>query len=155
PIVAVQASLRHAALLEPEDKAGVAMLTGNLLDEGTTKHTGQQIAQAIEDVGGVLTLHSSGGGVKVLTPQRSLGLGLLFECLRDANFPKQAFAREREKQLSEIDDAEQRPELKASMMFRKLVYGKHPLGRPSLGTRATVEKLTPEDCAAYYKKVFV
>jgi zinc protease len=142
-------------LLEPEDKAGVAMLTGNLLDEGTAKHTGEQIAEMIEDVGGTLSLSSSGGGVKILTPQKSLGLGLLFECLTQANFPKESVAREREKLLNEIDDAEQRPDLKASMTYRKLVYGKHPLGRPSFGSRATVEKLTPEDCAAHHKKVFV
>src|SRR5439155_18895545 len=63
PIVVAQASLRHAALLEPEDKAGVAMLTGNLLDEGTSKHTGPQIAEMIEDVGGTLNVNASGGGV--------------------------------------------------------------------------------------------
>jgi zinc protease len=41
------------------------------------------------------------------------------------------------------------------MTYRKLVYGKHPLGRPGFGSRATVEKLTAEDCAAFHKKVFV
>jgi zinc protease len=155
PIVVARASVRYASLFEPDDKAGVAMLTGNLLDEGSDKHTGTQIAEMIEDVGGLLSLTSSGGEVKVLTPQKSLGLGLLFECLTRSNFPKESFARERAKLLNEIDDAEQRPEMKASMTYRKLVYGKHPFGRPSFGSRATVEKLTPEDCAAYHKKVFV
>ncbi|HEY1861934.1 MAG TPA: pitrilysin family protein, partial [Gemmataceae bacterium] len=155
PIVAAHASVHNAGLHESEDKAGVAVLMGNLLDEGTTKHTGPQIAEMIEGVGGVLNLSSTGGAVKVLTPQRSLGLGLLFECLKDANFPKDSFSREREKLLNEIDDAEQRPDMKASMTYRKLVYGKHPFGRPSFGTRATVEKLTPEDCAAFHKKIFV
>jgi zinc protease len=41
------------------------------------------------------------------------------------------------------------------MLYRELVYGKHPLGRPSMGKRKTVEPLTPEDCAAFYKRVFV
>jgi zinc protease len=155
PIVVAQATVRNSGFHEPEEKAGVATLMGNLLDEGTSKHTGPQIAEMIEDVGGILNLNSAGGSVRVLTPQRSLGLGLLFECLQDAQFPKDAFAREREKLLNEIDDAEQRPDLKARMTYRKLVYGKHPLGRPSFGTRPTVEKLTPEDCVAFHKQVFV
>ena len=35
------------------------------------------------------------------------------------------------------------------------VYGKHPRGRPSLGTVKTVETLTPADCVAFHQKVFV
>src|SRR5262249_9199026 len=35
-----------------------------------------------------------------------------------------------------------------------LVYGNHPFGRPSYGTRATVEKLTPADCKAFHKLAF-
>jgi zinc protease len=128
---------------------------GSLLDEGTAKHSGPEIAGMIESVGGSLSLSSSGGSVKVLAPQRDLGLSLLFECLTQANFPKDAFAREKAKQLNEIDDAEQRPDLKAQTTYRKMVYGKHPLGRPALGTRASVEKLTADDCAAIYKKVFI
>ena len=31
-------------LREPAEKAGVAALTGSLLEEGTDKHTGKQIA---------------------------------------------------------------------------------------------------------------
>jgi zinc protease len=155
PILVAEAAVRHVQLLEPADKAGVATLTGALLDEGTTKHGGPEIAELIEDVGGALSLSSSGGRVRVLAPHRRLGLGLLFECLTDANFPKEAFARERERQLAEIAQAEQQPESKALLAFRRLVYGKHPLGRSSLGTRKTVEALTPDDCAAFRRRVFV
>src|SRR5262249_29917262 len=90
PIVVAEALVQHVQLLEPEDKAGVAALTGYLLDEGTAKHTGAQIAEIIEDVGGTLSLSSGGGSVRVLAPHRHLGLELLLECLKDANFPKQA-----------------------------------------------------------------
>src|SRR5262249_11607659 len=47
PIVVADASVRDVHLREPEDKAGVAVLTGRLLDEGTAKHTGQQIAETM------------------------------------------------------------------------------------------------------------
>jgi zinc protease len=155
PIVAAQASVRRARLHEPEDKLGVAALTGSLLDEGTAKHSGEQIAELIEDVGGSLSLGSSGGRVKVLSPDWKLGLRLLFESLAEANFPPDAFARKREQQLSEIDDQERQPDSKAEQVYRAQVYGKHPGGRPELGTRKTVEKLTRDDCVAFHKKVFV
>src|SRR5262249_19220791 len=41
------------------------------------------------------------------------------------------------------------------LAFQAAVYGKHPYGRHGLGTRPTVEKLTPADCAAFHQKVFV
>lgn len=155
PIFVAQAVLKDVRLHEPEDKLGVATLTGRLLDEGTARHTGPQIAEAIENVGGSLGFSSGGGNVKVLSPDHKLGLGLLFECLTESTFPKEAFNRQREQMLSEITEAETLPDNRASKEYRALVYGKHPFGRPQSGTLQSVEKLTPEDCKAFYKKVFV
>jgi zinc protease len=155
PIVVAEAFVRHVRLLEPQAQAGVADLTGRLLDEGSDRHSGPQIAEMIEDVGGSLEMTSSGGEVQVLSPDRSLGLGLLFECLTRPAFPQDAFAREKQRLLSEIDDRQQQPEAKAQMVFDALVYGHHPYGRPSLGTRPTVEKLTRADCASLHRRLFV
>jgi zinc protease len=155
PIIVAHARVRDAHLYESDEKLGVASLTGDLLDEGTTRHTGPQIAEMIENVGGSLALSSGGGSVRVLTPDRELGLGLLFECLMEPTFPKEAFARDQARQLSAIDEAETQPDSRARRAFRAAVYGKHPNGRPPLGTRKTVEKLTPEDCKHFHQQVFV
>jgi zinc protease len=155
PIVVAQAFVRNARLNEPEDKLGIAQLTGSLLDEGTSKHTGAEIAEMIEGVGGALGLSSGGGSVKVLTPDREMGLKLLFECLTDPVFPKAAFDRKKEEILSAIADIETKPEDKASLLYHQSVYGKHPFGRPVLGTADTVKKLTIDDLKAFHKKMFV
>jgi zinc protease len=155
PVVVAQAYVRDVRLHERDDQAGVATLTGRLLDEGTPAHTGPQIAELIENVGGELSFSPSGGGVKVLAPDRHLGLGLLLECLSRANFPPDSFARERQRLLSQIEDAEQQPETKARIAFQELVYGKHPFGRPAHGRREAVAALTPGDCAAFHRAVFV
>jgi zinc protease len=155
PIVVADAMLRRVHVHEPEEKAGVATLVGNLLDEGTTQHTGPQLAELIENVGGSLSVSAVGGTVKVLAPERELGLRVLFECLSQAIFPQEAFAREKAQQLSAIADAEHQPDAKAYMVYRRLAYGKHPLGRPMLGRRETVQALTPDDCRRFYHHVFV
>jgi zinc protease len=155
PIVAANAYVRNVRLDEPEQQAGVASLTGMLLDEGTAKHTGTQIASAIESVGGSLELSASGGSVRVLSPDRDLGLGLLLECLSQASFPEDAFQRKKQQLLSAIDEAEQQPESKAAMAYHAEVYGAHPFGRPSLGRRKSVEALTPKDCADFHNRLFV
>jgi len=155
PILVAQAAVRHVSLLEPEAKAGLAALMGSLLDEGTAKHSSAEIAEAIENVGGKLDLNSSGGSVRVLAPDRHLGLNLLLECLSQPIFPKDAVGREKAQQLSSIDDRELQPEVKAEQVFHQLIFGKHPAGRPALGTRKTVEPLTRADCVAFHKEVFV
>jgi zinc protease len=155
PIVTAAAELRQVSAYEPEDKLGVAALMGSLLDEGTDKTPGPKIAELIEDVGGSLSLGSGGGSVKVLSPDRALGLSLLFECLTKPAFPKDAFFRNKAKQLSNIAAQESEPASKARREFLAAVYGKHPKGRPGLGTQKTVEQLTRQDCADFYKKVFV
>jgi zinc protease len=155
PIVVAQAQVNHVDLLEPAEKAGVASLTGSMLDEGTARHTGGQIAELIEDVGGNLDMSSSGGEIKVLTPDRQRGLELLFECLTRPNFPSKEFTTQRNRQLSSIDDQRQQPNVRARQAYQKLVYGSHPYGRPSLGTRQTVAKLTAADCRAFHDKLFM
>ncbi|MBA4186528.1 MAG: insulinase family protein [Planctomycetaceae bacterium] len=154
PVVVGAVDVNDVGLREPADKNGVAALVGSLLEEGTDKHTGKQISSLIEDTGGSLSLSGSGGSFKVLTPDADLALGLLFECLQRPSFPAEAFAQQKEQQLAGIDDAATQPQSRASDTFHAIVYGKHPFGRPGSGTRATVEKLTPEDCKAFHKLAF-
>ena len=155
PIFYATAALKDSSLYEPNDKLGVARLTGRLLDEGTDQHTGPQIAEMIENVGGSLSLSSGGGSVKVLSPDRSLALKLLFECLTRPKFEQEAFDRQKARQLSELVEAESQPAHRARRAFMAAVYGPHPNGRPGGGTVGTVKALTPADCAAFHKKVFV
>ncbi len=155
PIVVADASVRDVRLHEPADRSGIATLTGRMLSEGTTRHTGPQIAEMIENVGGSLALGGSGGSVKVLSPDRHLGLSLLFECLSEANFPREAFQRKQAQQLSQIRAMEQEPETRAAMLYQHLVYGKHPFSRPEIGAHDTVARLTPEECADFYHQLFV
>ncbi len=154
PVVVGSLEVADVRLREPLDQLGVATLTGNLLEEGSAKHTGKEISALIEDTGGSLTLASSGGSFRVLTPDTDLGLGLLFECIQTPSFPQDALERMREQQLSAIADAETQPRTKASRLFYSTVYGTHPSGRPSLGKKEIVEKLTAADVKKFHALTF-
>lgn len=154
PIVVASLEVADVRLREPVEKLGVATLMGNLLEEGTAKHTGKQISALIEDTGGSLSLSSSGGTLKVLTPDADLGLGLLFECVQSPTFPQEALERMKEQQLSAIADAETRPRARAGRLFYSTVYGNHPSGRPPMGKKETVEKLTAADVKEFHAEAF-
>ncbi len=154
PIVVANAFVANVRLREPDAKAGVAALVGAMLEEGASGHTGEEIATLIEDTGGSLTLGSSGGSVKVLTPDTALGLGLLFDSLTRPTFPADAFDRVREQQLANLDEVETQPRNRAAAAFAKAVYGAHPYGRSVYGDKAIVAKLTPADCRAFHAAAF-
>jgi zinc protease len=155
PIFEARLELRESSIFQSDDKLGVASLTGLLLDEGTAKRTGAEVAAAIENVGGSLSMAGSGGAVRVLAPHHRRGLELLLECLTQSSFPKGAFARAKARLLAEIGESEAQPDTRAQRLFRSLAYGKNPLGRPADGTTKTVSGLTAADCAAFHQKVFV
>ncbi|MBN9522756.1 insulinase family protein [bacterium] len=154
PMVVATAAVKDVTLREPADKAGIATLIGELLEEGTANHTGEQIATLIADTGGSLEFGAGGGKLRVLSPDTDLGLKLMFECLTKPTFPQDAFDRQKDQQLATIADAETQPRAKARQLFNKLVYKEHPFGRPSLGTKATVEKLTVADAKAFHAATF-
>jgi len=153
PVIVASLAIKDVSLREPAAQSGIAYFTGGLLEEGTDKRTGPEIAALIEDTGGSMSLASSGGSLKVLTPDTDLGLGLFFECLSRPNFPADALERQRDQQLSAIDDAETQPRNRASALFKKLVYGNHPYARPSLGKKELVAKFTAADCKAFHASV--
>src|SRR5262249_6364170 len=95
PIVVADAYVRGTRTHEPADKSGVASLIGAMLDEGTTKRSGPEIATAIEDVGGQLDVGPAGATVRVLSPDRPLGLDLLIDALSRPSFPNDSLERKR------------------------------------------------------------
>lgn len=154
PIVVADVHIKDVRLREPEEKSGVAALLGEMLEEGSAKHTGEQIADIIEGTGGSLSLSSAGGSVKVLTPDIDTGLGLLFECVTQPAFPKEAIERRRAQLLSTIADVETQPQNRARQTLNAAVYGDHPYARSQYGKKEVVKKLTAADLKAFHQATF-
>ncbi|HET8647545.1 MAG TPA: insulinase family protein, partial [Vicinamibacteria bacterium] len=91
PIVAVRVFTAAGSAFEPPARAGLASLTGALLTRGTARHTGPQIDEAIEFVGGSLEAGAARDGLtaslSVLKRDLGLGLDLLSEVVLTPTFP--------------------------------------------------------------------
>ena len=156
PIVAVRLLTRAGAVFDPEDRAGLANLTGALLTRGTAKRTGPEIDSAIEFVGGSLEAAAGRDNLTVaLSVQKkdfSLGLDLLSEVVLSPTFP----AAEVTRKVAEIQAAIQRsnedPGTLATRALSRLVYPSHPYGRPVEGTRESVARLTRDDVVKFYAR---
>src|SRR5882672_927074 len=154
PAVSLGVSVLTGARHEPEEKAGLAIMVSRLLDEGTKTRTSLEIAEAIESVGGMLDSDGSYERIvvsaSVLKDDIDLGLELAADILINPIFPEAFIEKEKSRTLSEIASARDRPQVIAGWEFSELIYGKHPLHRPSHGYPETVAKLTRADLLDFH-----
>jgi zinc protease len=159
PTVSMNASVLAGARYDIDEKAGLAIMVSRLLDEGTTTRSSLEIAEAIESVGGAIETDGSFerivASAGVLKKDIDLGLELLADVLTNPSFPADFVQKEKERTLSEIASARDRPQVIAGWAFNELIYQDHPLHRPSHGYPETVARLSREDLISFHRRYFV
>lgn len=156
PLVSVQLVVPAGRLYEPATQPGIAGATASLLRQGTASRTSQQIAAAIDEVGGSLGAGASAdtadASVRVTSDQVSLGLTLLSDIVLHPAFPKDEVERWRRQTLSSLQLRDSSADSLADEAFDRVLFGSHPYGGPASGTTATVQALTRDDLIAFHKQ---
>jgi zinc protease len=160
PAVTVRLVLNAAGTVhDPSGKPGVAAMTANLLTQGTGKRTAQQIAEAIDFVGGSLAANVDSDGtyvtVSVVKKDLPLAMDLLSDVALQAAFQKEELERRREQLLSNLRVNYTDPNYLASAVFERLVYAQHPYGLPQEGTPDSVSKLDRDDMVRFRDTYYV
>ena len=159
PIVEVHAMLKVGSAQDPPDKAGLANLVANLLDEGTTSRSSKQLAEQIDFVGGSIETKTSEdfttASVRVLRKDMDVGASLLADILQHPAFHKQEFERIRNHILGEIVSDNDDPGHVAAKAFNQLVFHGHPYRWPVNGTEDTLTKVTLADVQNFYAKEYL
>jgi zinc protease len=154
PSVSIELLLPGAGTAsDPPGKPGVADMTASLLTEGTEKRSAQDIASAIDFVGGTLEADASEDcttiQVTVVKKDFDEAMDLLSDVTLNANFPAIELERRREQALSDLSMSYDDAEYLASATFRRVVFGGNPYGLPGEGTPQTVHGLTRSDIVAF------
>jgi zinc protease len=158
PVVSLRLIIRAGAAQDPENRPGVAAMAATLLDQGTTTRSAEQIADAIDSIGGALGTGAQSDlsfiNAIVMKDSLNFGLDLVSDVAQHPAFAKEELERQRQQSLSGMRVSYDDPEFLANVVFDRLVYGFHPYGRPQLGTPETLAALTREDLLAFHKKWF-
>jgi zinc protease len=159
PVVAVQVYVQAGAVVEDPAKAGVAALTGDLLDEGIDDGAGravgaERLAEEIEFTGGRLWTGATGAGAKVLSEHAALAFDAVRDVIRFPAFGDDRVGKAKEDLLAEIEAADDEPSSRAFRLFFREAYRGHPLSRPSIGTKETTGALTRADVVAHHRRWF-
>ncbi|HSC28076.1 MAG TPA: pitrilysin family protein [Vicinamibacterales bacterium] len=140
----------------PGAKAGLASTAAALLRQGTTTRSAQQIAEAIDRVGG--SLGASAGvdttqvSLTVITTALDTGFDLLADIVQRPAFAAAEIERLRRQSLSGLQVAYSDPEYLRDVVAQRVAYGDHPYAYPPDGTPGTVKALTRDDIVGFFKE---
>jgi zinc protease len=139
---------------DPAGSPGVSQMTANLLTQGTKRRSAQDIADAIDFVGGQLTAQAGKDAttitLNVVKKDLNLGLDLMSDVVLHPAFKPEELDRRREQVLSSLAVQYSNPDYLASLTFNHVVYSGSPYGWPIEGTPDTVKKLKSEDLAKFH-----
>jgi zinc protease len=159
PAISINAVVGTGSRYEPDEKAGLASLLGDMLDEGTTTRSAQDLAELIEQVGGHLQTFGgyaqSGVSVTVLSPDLDLGLELVADVMINSTIPEDRFEQQKDRRIAQIKSRNDDPRVVASDTFNEIIYQSHPAHRPRTGYEHTVAALTQKDMLDFYHHYFV
>ncbi|HVC21009.1 MAG TPA: insulinase family protein [Vicinamibacterales bacterium] len=158
PVVSMRLIVRAGSAEEPRDQLGLANLEANLLDQGTTTRTAEQIANAIDSIGGGLDTGAgvdlTYGSVLVMRDSFDVGLRLLSDVIRHPSFAQSEIDRQKAQLLAGLRVSDDDPAYIADAVFDRLVYGFHPYGMPQEGVPRTIAGVTRADLEAFHDAYF-
>ncbi|MFI5342163.1 MAG: M16 family metallopeptidase [Candidatus Methylomirabilales bacterium] len=158
PIVTVSMLVQAGSILDPPDKPGVANLVAQLMTQGTRTRTAPQISEAIEFVGGSLSVDAGQElttmSLSVLSQDLDLGLDLLADILLNPTFAPAEVERKKQEVIAGIKRDQEDPGTVSWQAFLKLIYGTNPYGRPVEGTEASVPTIARDDLVQFHETYF-
>jgi zinc protease len=146
--------LSAGAVKDPKGMPGVAEMTANLLTQGTQKRSAQEIAEAIDFIGGSLEASagkdSSAVTLDVVKKDLQTGLDLMSDVVLHPAFRADELDRQRQQLLSNLTVQYSDPDYLASLVFNRTLYAGSPYGWPQEGTPDTIQKLDSAQLAKFH-----
>jgi zinc protease len=160
PVASVQAWVKVGSIHEDNWMgAGLSHILEHMLFKGTSRRSGNEIAQAIQDVGGYINAYTSfertvywvdtpSGGVET-------AIDVLADVMTDAALPEDEYESEQEVIRREFAMGFDDPDRMHSELLFKTAFRTHPFGQPVIGHLDIFNQLTRQDVLDYYQQHYV
>jgi zinc protease len=161
PRVAFQIIIPGAGgYFDPPAMVGLSSYTAQMMREGTTTKSSQQISQELETMSASVTVGSnlstpyatvSGNGLTENLPRL---FDLTADVLLNPSFPADEWERLKVRTRAGLVQQRTQPAFLAAERFSKVVFGDHPAGRVS-ATPETLDAITRDAMVEFHKTHFV
>lgn len=159
PIVSLKLTGLGGLRFETGRNNGISNLVAHTLVKGTHKMNQLQIAEKCESMAGQLSgyagRNSWGGSFGLLSSKLKSGVPFFADVMLDPAFDPEEVSKEKRLQLEAIKNRADNPAQLAFMAAMRKLFAGHPYQYPTLGEKATVAKLSPEDVNRHYRSFCV
>jgi predicted Zn-dependent peptidase len=157
--VAIGIWLTRGSRHEPTESMGIAHFVEHMLFKGTPGRSAEEIAQQVDSIGGQIDAFTSkeyaGYYLKVLDEHLPLAVDILADLISNPLMADDDIEKEKKVILEEIKMVEDTPDDLVHEIFAEGFWSGHPLGRPILGTPASVNALDRDTILRYFKDTYV
>ncbi len=160
PVASVQAWCGTGSIDEGEQLgAGLSHILEHMLFKGTKRRGANEIAQAVQDVGGYINAYTSFDRTVYWIDVPKAGVPEAIDVLADAmmnsTLPKEEYDKEQEVIRREFAMGFDDPDRMAGQLLFATAYQRHPYRLPVIGWLDLFNQLTQEQVVAYYRRRYV
>jgi predicted Zn-dependent peptidase len=156
PLVSFQFVIRAGGVVDPPGREGLALLTADLLQHGTTHRTADQIAAELDNMGG--SFSASGDADRVclsgefMQKDVPVALDLMCDLLQHPTFPAPEVKKLVRQRVDGIRQDKEEAGAVLPRYFCAALFGSHPYGRPTGGDERSLAAIRRRDVADFYQK---
>ena len=155
PTVSITALMGGGLATEDRSDNGISNFVAEMLLKGTSTRREDQIAGAMEKLGGSINSFSGFNGfginIECLKPDLDTAIALLQDLLMNSTFPQEEIDKERAIILAMIDEDDDDIFQRGITAVRREIFGDSPYSLRDLGEKDSVKSLSREDLIDYYK----
>ncbi len=161
PIFSLRWTGLGGARIEPSTLAGIGSLWSRSVASGARANDGKiwtrnEINEKVDRLSASLSSfhgkNSFGHQADGLSDDFDELFSLLSAIKSEPLFVKEEVELERSHQLLDLKSSEDSPGTVVNRLFAEKLFGKHPYGRASIGTVASIKKIKAKDLLAFHKK---
>ena len=151
--VALSVVAGRGARIEDEARSGWSHLLEHMVFKGAGRRTARELVEAIEAEGGQINAATgyerTSFQVRALAHGLELGSAVTADLVQRPRLESDDLRREKQVVAQEIAEAADTPDDLIFELAQEAAFAGHPLGRPILGTTASIGRSTPEALAAW------
>jgi len=152
PTVSMRLLIDHEPILEGEYE-GVVDVSGELMRNGTTTRTKDELDEEIDRIGGTLGSGPTSAYASGLSKYTDKLFDLMSDITLHPSFPQDELDKLLTQTKSELKHRKVEPNAIVEVIREKLLYGpQHPYGE--IETEETVDKITRDKCVEVYNTYF-
>ena len=158
--VTVMSLVEAGSNYETKDKNGISHFLEHMCFKGTEKRpSSSMINIELDSLGSQSNAFTgneyTGYWAKAHHSKTEKILDIISDIYLNSEFPEGELEKEKGVIIEEINMYEDLPRMKVGEIFEELLYGDQPAGRPVIGPKENIKKMTREDFVKYHKDHYV